>query len=93
MGTINTPENRLTVVMLSMIAYLLSPLVFAIWIFDRFGDGEVSANADSIGIPIGEFVILWIVGFPLITAICVAFELIGCAESRRNMLEDKWACF
>jgi hypothetical protein len=58
-------------------SYLVSPIFFSAWMFKLLAEGAFPPNADSIGIPIAGFIMLWVVFLPLFIVGCYIFELFG----------------
>jgi len=77
MAMINTPENRLALIMFSFVAYLLSPIIFGLWLFACLENGCFPSEADSIGIPFAGFLVLWVIALPFFVAGCFAIEVVG----------------
>ncbi len=77
MRRINTPNVRLSVVMLTFLAYLTLPVVYSAWMSRMQEQGAFPVTADSIGIPIAVFVILWLFCIPLLIIGFGIFEMVG----------------
>ncbi len=74
---INTPENRLSFIMLSSLIYLLSPILIGVWLYVSLVSGCFPVDADSIGLPFAGFVLIWIIGVPFFIVFCISMEIIG----------------
>ena len=61
-------ETKLTILIMFMIAYILSPAAFWLWLSYELQAGTFPVNADSIGLPMGGFLIFWFLGWVLIIA-------------------------
>lgn len=70
--------------MLTTLAYLCSPAANALFLFKGLENGDFPVNADSIGIPLFGFIVLWIVAFPIVIAFCFAVEIIFRSNEERN---------
>ena len=77
MAMMNTPENRLALIMLSFVAYLLSPIAYGLWLRVCLENGCFPSEADSIGIPFAGFLVLWVIALPFFVAGCFAIEVMG----------------
>ncbi len=86
---LNTPEMRLSLIMLTTIVYTFSPILFAAWMFKLLDEGAFPPNADSIGIPIGGFVLLWLLFWPIFILACYLFEIVGQQIERNKWAGDK----
>lgn len=67
-------QTKLSVFMLLALAYLMSPMVYGAWLFYELSVGAFPAEADSIGIPLAGFMVLWFAG--LLFAGVVAITLV-----------------
>lgn len=84
---LNTPEMRLTLVMLATVAYTFSPILFAAFMFKLLNEGAFPTNADSIGLPIAGFVFLWLLLWPFFILACFLFEKVGQRIARNRGVE------
>lgn len=66
------------------LAYLASPFLFWQWLVSELEKGSFPVNADSIGIPLFGFIVLWVVAFPVVIAFCFAVEIIFRSNEERN---------
>jgi len=73
----NTQQIRLSVIMLTTIGYAISPILFASYMFQLLEEGAFPPESDSIGIPIGGFVLLWLLFWPFFILACYLFEKLG----------------
>jgi hypothetical protein len=74
---LDTTEKRLTLIMLFFFLYIISPCVFAAWMFNELSNGAFPAQSDSIAIPIAGFVVIWIIAFPFFVFFCGLIEILG----------------
>ena len=63
--------------MVLLLMYLSLPLLFGAYLYYSLGKGFYPPEADSVGLPFVAFLFLWIVCFPVVTAICFLIEVIG----------------
>ena len=62
---LRTPKNRTSVAVLAAVLYLTAPLVEWAYYSTELARGSYPVNADSIGLPIDLFTIVWLIGLPL----------------------------
>lgn len=67
--TLTTPKNRITVAMLAALLYLTAPIVEWFYYSTELARGSYPVNADSIGLPVGLFTIVWLTGLPLVLVV------------------------
>lgn len=77
MKTVNTGAHRLSLTMLTVLGYLATPLIFGMWLQQSLRHGDYAVGADSIAIPFTAFVIIWLIGWPVVVKLCYAIELVG----------------
>jgi len=75
--SINTAKNRLTTIMVLAFGYLLSPLLFGIYLYYSFHQSYYPPNADVVAIPFAGFFLLWVISFPVFIVLCFSIELLG----------------
>ena len=77
MGSFNTAQNRLAAIMVMVLGYLSSPLLFGAYLYYSLGRGYYPPEADSVGLPFAALLFLWIVCFPVFLALCFSIEIVG----------------
>jgi hypothetical protein len=70
-----SPETKLSMVMMFVIAYIFSPGVFWLSLTYLLEAGAFPVEADSIGIPMGGFLLLWFVGWVLMILAAIALAI------------------
>jgi hypothetical protein len=66
--------------MIGVIGYLFAPVLFLFWLQHGQGAGIFEVNADSIGIPMAKFTVLWFLGATITVSVSFTFivsKLIG----------------
>ena len=66
---LKTPKNRSSVAVLATFLYLSAPIVEWFYYRTELGRGSYTVNADSIGLPIGRFTVVCLIGLPLLAAL------------------------
>ncbi len=66
-------ETKLSILIMLLTAYIFSPAAFWFYLSYELQAGSFPVNADSIGLPMGGFLILWFIGWILM--IVAAFTL------------------
>lgn len=66
---LRTPKNRISVAALAALLYLTAPLIEWFYYSTELARGSYPVNADSIGLPIGLFTNVWLIGLPLATVL------------------------
>jgi len=61
----HNPQLGLSLLMLGVFAYLFSPIAYWAWLNYELQQGAFPVDADSIGIPMMGFLLLWIFGICL----------------------------
>lgn len=56
---------RLTIILLGAL-YTVSPVLYWFWLVHELNSGAFPPEADSIGIPMAGFLLLWVIGWFLI---------------------------
>lgn len=59
-------ETQLSMIMAAFIAYIFSPIVFWFLLDYELASGAFPTDADSIGIPMAGFLVLWLSGLVII---------------------------
>ena len=54
--------QQLSILMIGFLTYLSLPFIFFAWLMYELESGSFPTEADSIGIPMAGFLLLWIVG-------------------------------
>lgn len=80
---LRTPKNRMSVAIIAAVLYLTAPLVEWFYYSIELARGSYPVNADSIGLPIGLFTIVWLIGLPLAAVLIL---LIFCTLLKANFL-------
>jgi hypothetical protein len=65
---IQTPKMKRTAWLLALVSILAQPLVEAVYYSTNLGRGAYPTDADSIGIPIFQFVFGWLLTLPVVIA-------------------------
>jgi hypothetical protein len=73
----NTDEVRLSLYVLCVLGYFTLPILCGAGLWVLLDQGAFPADSDSIGIPLGGFMILWMVGLPFALISCALIEGIG----------------
>lgn len=68
-----TPKNAGTIVCLLLGLYALRPVVDKVYYTVGLRTGAFAANSDSIGIPLADGWTGWLIGWPIIILLTVAF--------------------
>ncbi len=74
---LSTRQMRVSLIMLAALGYILAPILFAALMFTLLDVGAFPPNADSIGIPIAGFTLLWLLFSPIFILACYLFEKVG----------------
>jgi hypothetical protein len=61
LGRSLNPQITLTVLMVTFLLYVASPFVYWSWLRYQLESGAFPLDADSIGIPMAGFLLLWFV--------------------------------
>lgn len=69
------PQTKLSILIMLLTAYILSPAAFWLWLSYELQAGSFPVNADSIGLPMGGFLILWFIGWLLMIVAAFALAL------------------
>ena len=80
-------KTRLNLYVLAFVTYWYAPVVYGMWLWHDLKMGAVSADSDSISIPLFAFVFLWFVGFPFFLLTTIAFEMLLRRRERRKGLD------
>jgi hypothetical protein len=59
-------ETQLSLIMVAFLLYLFSPIAYWLWLLHELDSGAFPVDADSIGIPLAGFMVLWFVGLVII---------------------------
>jgi len=70
-----SPETRLSMVMMFVITYIFSPGVFWLYLTYLLDAGAFPVEADSIGIPMAGFLLLWFVGWVVMILAALALAI------------------
>lgn len=62
---LKTPKSRASVIALALALYLTAPVVEWFYYTTELDRGSFPVDADSIGLPLGMFMVGWLVGAPL----------------------------
>ena len=65
---LKTPKGGLTLLMLTFFVYVTAPIFEWIYLDNLSASGKLPVNADSIGLPFGLFIIVWVLGIPFVSA-------------------------
>lgn len=68
-------EAKLTVLIMLVAGYFLSPAVFWFWLKYQLEAGAFPVDADSIGIPMAGFLFLWFVGWILMIIVSLGLAI------------------
>ena len=68
---LKTPKDRLNFLMLSAFIYVSAPIFEWLNLQDLVASGKLPANADSLGLPMGLFIIDWVVFAPIGLALTI----------------------
>jgi hypothetical protein len=71
---LRTPKNRISVIFLAVALYLTAPFVEWYFYTTELARGSFPSDADSIGIPLFRFIIVWVLGAP-VAALLIGFAL------------------
>ena len=66
---LRTPNSRTTVAALCAVLYATAPIVEWFYYSSELALGSYPADADSIGLPMGLFILVWVIGAPLAGAL------------------------
>lgn len=66
---LRTPKNRISVAASAAVLYLTAPIIEWFYYSTELARGSYPVNADSIGLPISLFTIVWLIGLPLVAAL------------------------
>lgn len=66
--TLKTPKGGLTLLMLTFFVYVTAPIFEWVYLDNLLASGKLPVNADSIGLPFGLFIIVWVLGIPFVSA-------------------------
>ncbi len=69
-------DDRLGIIMVTVILYLMSPIAFGFWLFACSDAGCFPVQSDSIGIPLAGYLFAWIVGLPFVILFCFGIEFL-----------------
>jgi hypothetical protein len=79
-------ETQLSLIMVAFLLYLFSPVANWLWLLHELESGAYPVEADSIGIPLAGFILLWFVGLVMIPT-SVVVVIIGKRILKRNSSE------
>jgi len=65
MRMFKTPKTRAALIALAVVLYLTAPIVEWFYFSNELGRGHYPVNADSIALPLGSFIIGWLIGSPV----------------------------
>ena len=74
---LNTPENRLALIIVLFIAYVLALFSYGLGLSECIFDGCFAAGSESDGSPLFESLVLWAKAFPFVAASAFAIEMLG----------------
>jgi len=60
--SLKASDKHLSLLMIGFLAYMGLPFVFWTWLLCELESGSFPPEADSIGIPLGGFLLIWGVG-------------------------------
>ncbi len=63
---LKTPKYGLSFLMLTFFVYITAPIFEWLYLTNLLASGNLPPNADSIGLPFGLFVIVWIFFAPFV---------------------------